>query len=77
MLLAQLFESERVVLREALVNLHLVEYDGAVSDVLWAIRGNLSLPRQIQEGFTIDLEREGVHIHVVVQGKIPPMFFYP
>ena len=77
MLLAHLFESERVVLREALVNLHLVEYYGAVSDVLWAIRGNLSLLRQTQEGFIIDVEREGVHIHVIVQGEIPPKFSHP
>ena len=45
MLLAHLFESERVILREALVNLHLVEYDQAARDVLWAIRGNLGLHR--------------------------------
>jgi len=56
------------------VNLHIVELDGALHDVLRSRWGGLSLVKQAQEGFLIDVEDEEVSLHVVVEGQLPSQF---
>ena len=55
----------------AFVNLHIVELDGARGDVLRSRWGGLSLVREAQVGFLIDVEDEEVPLHVVVEGQLP------
>ena len=56
------------------MNLHIVELDGARGDVLRSRWGGLSLVKQAQEGFLIDVEDEEVSLHVVVEGQLPSQF---
>ena len=53
------------------MNLRVVELDDALGDVLRSRWGGLSLVRQAQVGFLIDVEDEEVPIHVVVEGQLP------
>ena len=53
------------------MNLHIVELDGALGDVLRSRWGGLSLVREAQVGFLIDVEDEEVSLHVVVEGQLP------
>jgi len=54
-------------LLEAFVDLHLVELDFCLLDVLGTVMGDLGLVWQLQEGHIIDVEDKGVLLHVVVQ----------
>ena len=56
------------------MNLHIVELDGTIYDVLRSRWGGLSLVKQVQEGFLIDVEDEEVTLHVVVEGQLPSQF---
>ena len=56
------------------MNLHIVELDGALGDVLRPRWGDLSLERQAHEGFFIDEEDEEVTLLVVVEGQLPSKF---
>ena len=56
------------------MNLHIVELDGAHGDVLRSRWGGLSLVKQAQEGFLIDVEDEEVTLNVVVEGQLPTHF---
>ena len=53
------------------MHLHLVELDGAAYDVLGAFGGDLSLVGHAEEGQVVDVENEGVSLHVIVERNFP------
>ena len=69
--LAPLFDRVLGVLLEALVHLHIVEFDYCVVYVLGAGGGDGGLEGQLHEGIVIDGEKEHVVFRVVVEGKLP------
>ena len=56
------------------MDLLIVEHDGARGDVLRSRWDGLSLVKQAQEGFLIDVEDEEVTLNVVVEGQLPSQF---
>ena len=71
MIFAPAIDCERGVLLPALVDLHLVELDDAVFDVLGAFDSDFGLEGHLLEGFVVDKEDEFVLLHVVVQRQLP------